>query len=49
MSLILVAKIQIVKIIFFRPDSNVFIITTITVIIIIVLYFFFYHSWTETV
>lgn len=37
MSLILVGKIQIVKVIFFSPYSNVFITTTTTVVIIIMI------------
>lgn len=46
MSLILVGKIQIVKVIFFSPYSNVFITTTTTtvVIIIMIIIFFFFLS-----
>lgn len=42
MSLILVGKIQIVKVIFFSPYSNVFITTTTTVVIIIMIIKFFF-------
>lgn len=40
MSLILVGKIQIVKVIFFSPYSNVFITTTVVIIIMIIKFFF---------
>lgn len=44
MSLILVGKIQIVKVIFFSPYSNVFITTTTTVVIIIMIIKHFFLS-----